>query len=121
MPALVVSAAGVEALERLKEPVDLVGRDDCSAVGYREDRRVVGGIGRDVNVPAGDVVADGVGDEVGYEAFEESGVAVERGGTDDGLDLQVEVLGVVVSARQDSSADLGQIGLLSMIKAALAG
>ena len=92
---LVVTAAAVEALERLEEPIDVASRDVWAAVGYGEDRLAVGGIGGDVNFPAGDVVADGVVDEVGDEAFEEPGVAVERGGTDSGLDVQVEAFGVV--------------------------
>ena len=116
----VVGAAGVEALERLEEPVDLAGRDDRAGVGHREHGFAVGGVGGDLHVPAGDVVADGVVDEVGDEAFDESGVAVERGGADGGLDVQSEAFGVEAGARQDGLADVREVGSLSVVEPALA-
>ena len=75
---------GIEALEWMEKPVDFAGWDDLAGVGDREHRRAVGGVGGvggDVNVPAGNVVADCVVDEVNGETLEESGVADQgRGG-----------------------------------------
>ena len=94
MSVLVVGAPGIETLEGLEEPVDFVRWDDRAGVGDREHRCAVGGVGGDVNVPAGDVVADGVVDEVRDETFEESGVAVEGSGAHGGIDMQSEAFGV---------------------------
>jgi hypothetical protein len=54
MSVLVVSAACVEALERLEEPVDFGARDDWTAVHYGQDGPAIAGVGGDVNLALGD-------------------------------------------------------------------
>jgi len=65
-------------------------------------------------------VADGVVDDVGYQAFDEGGVAVERGGVDGCVDLQSEAFDPTAEAWQDGLADVGQVGSFDMVEAALA-
>src|SRR5579862_7218422 len=65
----VVGADGVEALERLEETVDLIGRDDRPGVGHGEHGLAVSRLGGDFDASAGDVVPDGVVDEVCHEAL----------------------------------------------------
>ena len=71
-----------------------------------------------VNVAVGEVVDDGVVDEVGDEAFDESGVAVERRGSEGGLDVQPEA--VEAGARQDGPADMCEVGSLVLVESAFA-
>jgi hypothetical protein len=65
---------GRQPLEGLKEPLDLVARDDWPAVGDRQGRLRAGGLSGDLYVPVWVVVADGVVDEVGDEAIDQSRV-----------------------------------------------
>ena len=46
--------------------------------------------GGDLDVPGGDVVPDGVVDQVGDQLLDQEGVAVEGGGLEAGLDVQGE-------------------------------
>lgn len=71
--ALAVSV-GCEPLEGLEESLDLVFGDDWSAVGDGQGRVRAAGLRSDFHVPVGMVMADGVVDEVGHEAFDQSRV-----------------------------------------------
>jgi hypothetical protein len=91
--AVTVVAAGgarAEPLERLEQAVDLVGRDDLPGAGHRQDGAGVAGPGGDLDIPARDVVPDGVVDEVGGQLLDQKRVAVEDGGLDVGVDVQAE-------------------------------
>jgi hypothetical protein len=116
----VVGAAGAEALEWLEETIDFVGRDDRPRVRHREDRLAVCGIGGDLDEPALDVVGVGVVDKVGDETFDESEVAVERGESEGGLDVEPEPVGVGVEVREDGFADVCQVGSLPLVEAGFA-
>jgi hypothetical protein len=115
----VMGAAAVEALERLEETADVTGWNHVAGVGHREHCLAVCGAGRDSDVPAGDVVADGIVDEVGDESFDQSRVAVERSGEDGGLDMQFEGLRVDSRVEQHGLADVRQVGSLPVVESAL--
>ena len=78
MSVLVAWPARIEPLEGLEEAVDLSWRDEWSGVGHRQDGPAVLDPGPDLDTAAGHVVADGVGDQVGDEPFDEQRVAIER-------------------------------------------
>ena len=86
--AVWAGGARAEPLEGLEQAVDLGGRDDLPGAGYRQDGVNVGGPSGDADVPAGDVVPDGVVDQVGGELLKQQRVAVEGGGLEVGLDMQ---------------------------------
>jgi hypothetical protein len=48
----------------------------------------VAGLGGDLDVPAGDVVPDGVVDQVGHHLLDQQRVTVEGGGLDVGVDVE---------------------------------
>ena len=73
----VVCPAPIEPLEGLEEAVHFPGRYGWSGVGHRQDGPAVLYPGPDLDPAAGHVVADGVGEQVGYEPFDEQGVAIE--------------------------------------------
>jgi hypothetical protein len=62
---------GRQFLEGVKESLDLVVGDDRPAVGDRKGHLGAGVLGGDLYVPVWVVVADGVVDEVGDEAFDQ--------------------------------------------------
>src|SRR5262249_6029511 len=78
-------AVGAEALEGLEEALHLGGRDEGAVVGYGEEGAIGVAAGPHPNPAAGDVVADGVVDQVADEALREGGVACGGGGLDLGL------------------------------------
>jgi hypothetical protein len=86
--ATAAGAARAEPLEGLEQAVDLGGRDDLPGAGHRQDGVNTADPGRDLDVPAGDVVADGVVDQVGHQSLDQEGIAVEGGVLDNGVDLQ---------------------------------
>jgi hypothetical protein len=91
--AVAAAAAGgtrAEPLEGLEQAVDFDGRDDLPGVCHRQGGAGVAGRGGDLDVSAGDVVPDGVVDQVGGQLLDQEGVAVEGGGLDVGLDVQAE-------------------------------
>lgn len=116
--AVLVCAARIEALERLEEAVDLSGWNGRPGVGDREHRPATRGLGGESKDSASDVVDDGVVDEVGDEALDQSCVALQRGGADSGLDVQSEAFALEAAACQDSSADVREVGSLAMVEPA---
>jgi hypothetical protein len=60
-----------------KEAVDVRRRDEWSGVGHRQDGLAVLDPGPDLDTAVGNVVADGVGEQVGHEPFDEQRVAIE--------------------------------------------
>ena len=65
VPVLVVGPAPLEPLERLEQAADFVRRYECSCVDHRQHRSVILDPGHDPDAAAGDVVADGVGQQIG--------------------------------------------------------
>ena len=76
------------ALKGLEQLVDLVGPHAGSGVGDAERRSCRAGDDRDLDVPASDVVADGVVDEARHETVDEADVTENGGITDSGVELQ---------------------------------
>src|SRR6185312_10100640 len=87
----------VGLLEWLEEAVELRGRDARAAVGDDELGVRLVGAGRDLDPPAGLVVADRVRDEVGGESLDEEWVAADRGWLE--CDEQLEAALVVCAKR----------------------
>jgi hypothetical protein len=80
--AAVIGAAGVQSLEWLEKPVELVWWNDRTGVGDAQHGAVAFDLGNDLYGSAGEVVGDGVVQQVGDETFDEPGVPVKRGGPD---------------------------------------
>jgi hypothetical protein len=76
-PVPVDGPAPIEPLEGLEEAVDVRQRDEWSGVGHRQDGLAVLDPGPDLDTAVGNVVADGVGEQVGHEPFDEQRVAIE--------------------------------------------
>jgi hypothetical protein len=70
VPAIAPGGARPEPLEGLEQPVDLVIRDDLTGVAHRQHSARVAGLGGDLDVAAGDVVPDGVVDQVHGELLD---------------------------------------------------
>src|ERR1700744_312515 len=105
MAVTVVGAALAEPLEGLEQPADLGGRNDGSGAGYRQHSAAVPGSGRDLNVTAGDVVLDGVVDQVGHQPFGQNAVTVECSGLGSGPDVQPEAVCLGAAGQQDLAGD----------------
>jgi len=67
--AVAAGGARAEPLESLEQAVDLGGRDDLPGAGHRQDGAGVAGPGGDLDIPARDVVPDGVA--AGYVTLEQ--------------------------------------------------
>ena len=78
VPVLVVRAARIEPLKGLEEAVDLSWRDACSGIGHRQHGLAAGHLGHDLDAAADDVVAYGVGEQIGDEPFDEQRVSIEE-------------------------------------------
>src|SRR5262249_38712241 len=109
-------ARGVESLERLEEPIELAGRDLRTGVRDGEDGLTVARLGRQSDVAALDVVANGVAEEGGNEPLDETWGArrlrrLERG---------VEGNSVVIDGRRGCAGDRGEVDRLAAVKASLA-
>ena len=74
----------------------------------------------DVELAAGDVVAQRVVDQVGHEPLEEAGVAEDGRGGDRGADGQPAVSGVWLAGAQGVAGDVSEVEGLSAVEAALA-
>jgi hypothetical protein len=117
----VVGPTGVESLEWLEQPLYVAGREYQSGVGDRHHGlSAVGDRGGDLNVSAGQVVADGVVDQVGDETLDEPAVSIEPSGADRGLDMQSEGVGVEVWSRQDIVAHAGEVDRFATVESAFA-
>ena len=108
-PRVAAGGARAEPLEGLEQAVDLGGRDDLPGVGHRQDGAAVAGPGGDLDVPAGDVVPDGVVDQVGDQLLDQEGVAVEGGGLDGGVDMQAEAADPGAGGGQGGAGDGRQV------------
>src|SRR5580658_11078826 len=75
--AVAAGRARAQPLEGLEQAVDLGRRDDLPGVGHRQDCAAVAGRGGDPDVPAGDVVADAVVDQVGDQLLNQERVTIE--------------------------------------------
>ena len=77
VPVLVVRPARIEPLKGLEEAVDFSWRDERSGVGHREHGLALLHPGQDFDSAVDNVVANGVGEQVGDEPFDEKRVALE--------------------------------------------
>ena len=73
-----------------------------------------------MNAPTLDVVSRGVVDQISNEGFDQSGVAVEGGRAEDGLDMQPQAFAVSGRARRDGAADVRQVGSILLFHIVLA-
>jgi hypothetical protein len=113
-------AGGIHPLERLEQPAELIGRDDRPGVGHGEVRAARPGAGADLHPAARRVVPDRVVDQVGHQAFGESGVPGSLGGLDAGGQGELRVVRVVLARGQHVNRDRGQVERLEPVQAALA-
>src|SRR5262249_50954601 len=109
-----------ERQEGREQPADRLGRDGRPGVGHRQDRAAVPGRGADLDLPADDVVAHGVVDQVGHQPFGQQGVTVQGRGPDSGLDAQPLAAEVGAAGPQDLPGDGCQVDGLALAEAALA-
>lgn len=116
--AVTAGVARAEALEGLEQVVNFCFRDDLPRVGYRQDGVTPAGPGGDLNVPAGDVVPDGIVDQVGHELLDQERVAAEDGGLDVGVDVQAA--GRRAGGGQGFAGDGGQVSGLAFARAGFA-
>jgi hypothetical protein len=108
-PVPLPDPVGGEPLERLEEPVDLLGGNVGSGVGHRKRGRPALGVRANVHGSVRDVVPQRILDQVRDEALDQAPVArdgghVERG---DGLDPPHRRLGLV--STHHLAGDLGQV------------
>jgi hypothetical protein len=118
--AVAASGARAEALEGPEQAVDFGGRDDLPRAGHRQDGAGVAGRGGDMDVPTGDVVPDGVVDQVGGQLLDQERVTVESGGLDVGLDMQAQAADRGTGGGQGGAGDGGQVGGLAFAGAGFA-
>src|ERR1035437_6383978 len=121
--AVAAAAAGgarAEPLEGLEQAVDVGGRDDLPGVAHRQDGVTAAGPGGDLDIPAGDVVPDGVVDQVGYQLLNQERVTVEDGGLDVGVDVRAEAADPGLGGGQGSAGDVRQIQGLALAGVGLA-
>ena len=91
-----------------------VGRDDRPGVSHRQDGVTVAGAGSDLDIPAGDVVPDGVVDQVGHQLLNQERVTVEDGGLDVGVDVQAEAADPGLGGGQGGAGDVRQVQGLAL-------
>jgi len=103
VPVLVGRPARIEPLEGLEEAFDFRWPDEWSGVGHRQDGLAVLHPGPDLDTAAGNVVADGVGEQVGDEPFDEQGVAIEGCRFGHLVDVDPEPAGLGLQAGQGRS------------------
>lgn len=107
--ALAAGGARAETLEGEEQAVDFGGRNDLPGVGHREDSVTAAGFGGHLDVPAADVVPDGVADQVGHQLPDQERVAVEDAGLEVGADPQAETADRGVGGGQGFNGDGGQV------------
>jgi hypothetical protein len=120
MAAVSPGWAGAESLEGLEQAVEFCGRDDLPGVGHRQDGVGVAGLCADLDVPAGDVVPDGVVDQVDGQLLDQQGVAVQGGGLDGSVDGQAEAADRGARGGQGNTGDCRQVGRLALAWAGFA-
>ena len=105
----VADPLGAELPERLEEVIDRMRRDEGAGVADRYDRARAGQGGGDVRVAAGQVVPDGVVDEVGHQALRQARVAGRRGGGEFGGEADAVALGFALSGQEHIAGDVGEV------------
>ena len=95
-------AARPEPLEGLEQPVDLGRRDDLPGVGHQHHGAGVARPGGDEDIPACDVMPDGVVDQIRDQLVEQQRVAQQHRRLQIAADVQAEA--VDPGARDDSAA-----------------
>jgi hypothetical protein len=118
--AVAAGGARAEPLEGLEQAVELGCGDDLPGVGHRQDGVTAAGRRGDLDVPAGDVVLDGVVDQVGGQLLDQERVPVENGRLDAGVDLQAETADRGAGGGQGGAGDGGQVGGLAVAGAGFA-
>ena len=116
----VADPLGAELPERLEQVIDRVRRDEGAGVADRYDGARGGHGGCDVRVAAGQVVPDGVVDEVGDQAFGQARVACRRGRGELGGEADAVALGIAASGQEHIAGDVGEVKGLRVLDPALA-
>jgi hypothetical protein len=99
------SCVWAESLERLEQSLELAGRDHRSGVRDREGGASSGGVRDDVEPAVGDVVADGIRDQVRHEALDELRVAGRSGR----LEHRGAPQSLMIVASQDGGGRRGEV------------
>jgi hypothetical protein len=116
----VTGTTSVEALKRFEKAVDLRTRDHRSGVGDRQECQAVSRSGRQLDAASGDLVPDGVVDQVGDESFDEVWVAREGRRFNSGIDLDPETVDHRTAGVKDRGSDDGQVDRLVALHTTLA-
>jgi len=117
---LVVCPAPIEPLEGLEEAVDVRWRDGWSGVGHRQDGHAVLNPGQDLDTAVGNVVANGVGEQVGHEPFDEQGVAIEDRRFCHLVDVNSESAGLGLETGKSGRDGDGEVNGFVSVQAAFA-
>src|SRR5262249_60502906 len=91
-----------------------------AGVGHGEHGVPVAGFGADVQVPVGVIVAQPVVDEVGDEPLDQPWVAVGRGGTQRGAQVDVAGGRLGVAGGEDLFGESGEVDAVVTVQAGLA-
>ena len=122
VPVLVVCPAAVEPLEGLEEAVDVRWRDEWPGVGHRQDGLALLHPRPDLGTAVGNVVADGIGEQVDHEPFDEQRVSIEGRGFCHLIDANSEPAGLGLQAGQCRRDGGGEVdGFVSAQPAFAAG
>ena len=119
-PLAMAEAIGRQALERLEQPLDRVGRHVRPGVGDRERGPAVERADVNVNVSAGDVVVDRVLKQVRYQAGDQPAITEDGRRLDGHVDVEVTLVGLCGDALDRIIRDRRQIGGFAMVESALA-
>src|ERR1700677_974214 len=118
--AVAVGRALAQAPEGLEKAVDVGGLDDRPGAGHRQDGAGVAGRGGDLDVSAGDVVPDGIVDQVAGQLLDHERVTGDGSGLEVGVDVQAEVADRGAGGGQEGAGDGGQVGGLALVEAGFA-
>jgi hypothetical protein len=99
----------VETLEGLEQPLDLRGGYRGACVGDEHERVPVPYSRRDLDLAAGDVVAQRVVGEVGYQPLGEAEIASGRGGAEFGSHVQRQGLCQRATRLEHPGGDFGEV------------
>src|SRR5580698_6285859 len=118
--AVPAGEARAEPLEGLEQAVDVGGQDNLPGAGHRQHGAGRGGAGGDLNGPAGDVVPDGIVDQVGHQLLDQERITFQAGGLDVGLNVQAEAADRGAGGGQGSAGDGAQVDGLVLAGACFA-
>jgi hypothetical protein len=106
---VVAGARSAEPLEGLEQAFDLVGWDHRAAVRGRHEGVAIAGSGGDLEVSTGGVVADGVVDQGGDQALEQSRIARGWRWVERLANVEAEVLQLCVVGEDGLGREGGEV------------